>query len=228
MMRVVLAVAAVVLIGCTGETVGQPGDDEGPAHREAPVDASRGDVAPGGEPRDADARSDPGQSRDQKPRPSLDWRYFLMQTERGESTAFAARGSEESVEFDIQSATGIGDLVLSRLGEAWSQRVTLRLHLQGLESVELSTDSHTLTTSVSSSDGAVRPTQVMEGPSADEGSNPEQVAADHEFRLPVRLVPVEGGEVGIPLDGHFEVTVPAALLRENPKSITLRWIDFYR
>jgi len=29
-------------------------------------------------------------------------------------------------------------------------------------------------------------------------------------------------------DGYFEVAVPAALLRDQPKTLTLKWIDFYR
>lgn len=29
-------------------------------------------------------------------------------------------------------------------------------------------------------------------------------------------------------DGYFEITLPKALLQENPKSLTLGWIDFYR
>ena len=29
-------------------------------------------------------------------------------------------------------------------------------------------------------------------------------------------------------DGYFEMTLPKALFKENPKLLTLGWIDFYR
>ena len=33
----------------------------------------------------------------------------------------------------------------------------------------------------------------------------------------------------IPLkDGYFEMQLPKALLEDDPKSITVNWIDFYR
>lgn len=33
----------------------------------------------------------------------------------------------------------------------------------------------------------------------------------------------------IPLkDGYFEMQLPKAFIEENPKSITVNWIDFYR
>ncbi len=33
----------------------------------------------------------------------------------------------------------------------------------------------------------------------------------------------------IPLDdGYFEMQLPKALFEDNPKSITINWIDFYR
>jgi hypothetical protein len=33
----------------------------------------------------------------------------------------------------------------------------------------------------------------------------------------------------IPLnDGYFEIQLPKALFEDNPKSITVNWIDFYR
>jgi hypothetical protein len=33
----------------------------------------------------------------------------------------------------------------------------------------------------------------------------------------------------IPLkDGYFEITLPKAFFENNPKSITVEWIDFYR
>ena len=40
---------------------------------------------------------------------------------------------------------------------------------------------------------------------------------------------IEKMSAGIPLDGgYFEVTFPAAFFKDNPKSLTAEWIDFYR
>lgn len=37
---------------------------------------------------------------------------------------------------------------------------------------------------------------------------------------PVKTIPLE--------DGFFEMQLPKVLFEDNPKSITLNWIDFYR
>ena len=43
------------------------------------------------------------------------------------------------------------------------------------------------------------------------------------------IVPAEGKKPAIPLDnGYFRVTVPKALLTENPVALNVRWVDFYR
>jgi hypothetical protein len=50
------------------------------------------------------------------------------------------------------------------------------------------------------------------------------------FRMDVRIVGSDGkpGEE-LPLkDGYFEITLPRAFFEGDMKSITLKWIDFYR
>jgi len=46
----------------------------------------------------------------------------------------------------------------------------------------------------------------------------------------IRLIGRESKPVAkIPLeDGNFEIQLPKALFEENPKSIRINWIDFYR
>ena len=40
---------------------------------------------------------------------------------------------------------------------------------------------------------------------------------------------IVGGEETIPLrDGYFELQLPKMFFKDNPRSITLSWIDFYR
>lgn len=50
------------------------------------------------------------------------------------------------------------------------------------------------------------------------------------FWADIRIVGGDGKPAKeIPLkDGYFEMTLPQAFFDNNPKSITLNWIDFYR
>jgi hypothetical protein len=49
-------------------------------------------------------------------------------------------------------------------------------------------------------------------------------------RLAIRVLGKDGKTAaGVPLDGgHFEVTLPTTFLRDNPKALTVEWVDFYR
>ena len=102
-----------------------------------------------------------------------------------------------------------------------SRRRNVRLHLTGLESFKASNGKVTLHVSVAST--GANETRVWI--SAD-GRDETTVAKDSSFWTDVKIV---GGEKKIPLkDGHFELRLPSALFENDPKSVTLSWIDFYR
>jgi len=122
----------------------------------------------------------------------------------------------------VRSPVGISQAVVERLDGEWSDSVMLRLHLKGLESFKLSNGKVTLEAIVSSHDGTVRLWK--------DGKEDSPPNAKSPYWMEIRLVGKGGKPVKtIPLkDGYFETQLPKALFADNPKAITLNWVDFYR
>jgi len=100
--------------------------------------------------------------------------------------------------------------------------VVLLLHLKGLETFKVTNGNVTLEAALSSQDGKVRLWKDdKEDPSLD---------AKSPYWMEIRMVGKNARPVKtIPLkDGYFEMQLPQTLFEDNPKSITLDWIDFYR
>jgi len=120
----------------------------------------------------------------------------------------------DGVRFDVTSPRGIGEATIARRQGAgdWPGRVTLRLHLRGLESLALEVGDVRLHLSVLSH-GERRVLRTMR-------------TADDERERPVP----EGGEYCADVvigAARFDVTVPAALLQPGGV-LKVSWIDFYR
>lgn len=125
--------------------------------------------------------------------------------------------------FVIKSPFGISRATIERLADQWPKQVVVRLHLKGLENFKAATGKTTLHAAVAVQQGKPNVRQWKDG------QETPGVAATSAFWMDVQIQ--DGGKPAqaIPLkDGYFEVTLPAALFAENPKSITLDWIDFYR
>ncbi|MEX0792751.1 MAG: hypothetical protein WD045_06415, partial [Pirellulaceae bacterium] len=124
----------------------------------------------------------------------------------------------------LHSPTGISQAVIHRTEEKWPSHVTLHLHLKGLEHLKVTSGELTLEAAVSSQGDhhAVRQWK--------EGEEKSPLNANSPFWMEIRLIGKDGKPTStIPLeDGYFEIQLPPALLEENPKSITVSWIDFYR
>ena len=112
---------------------------------------------------------------------------------------------------DVRSESGIGSATVTRRSDTWPESICVHLHLRGLESFKLENGKLALEWSVSSSgenDSRVSLHQDGEESAIGKGSPLySEAKAEH---------------------GYFEVPLPARLLQENPETITLRWIDFYR
>lgn len=121
---------------------------------------------------------------------------------------------------DIRCPFGIDQATLQRESPTWPDTVKLRLHLTGLESLQVRVGETTVEWSVASTGQfASRVTLRHSG---------RETVLDREspFHRPVAIV---GPAPRIPLrDGYFETSVPAKLLADNPPSIRLHWIDFFR
>ena len=124
--------------------------------------------------------------------------------------------------FSIYSPFGISQAVIESTNGIWSESVILRLHLKGLENFKVSNDKVTLEAAVSSQDGVARLWK--------DGKENLPLDSKSPYWMEIRRIG-KGGKptTSIPLsDGYFEINLPKALFEDNPKSITVSWIDFYR
>ncbi len=124
--------------------------------------------------------------------------------------------------FSIHSPFGISQTVIESTSGTWPATVILRLHLKGLENLKVSNGKVTLEAAVSSQDGQVRLWR--------DGKEDSPLDFTSPYWTEIRIVGKDGKPVTtIPLeDGYFEIQLPQALLEDNPKSVTINWIDFYR
>jgi len=125
----------------------------------------------------------------------------------------------------VHSAFGIGGATVERKLKRWPKGVKVRLYLKGLESFRVTSGKVALEASVLSHSGHRRLLHLRkdgrEGPQLDKKS-PYWTTIDafDAGGKPIKGLPKKGG--------YFELTLPAALFEDNPTSIRLAWIDFYR
>lgn len=146
---------------------------------------------------------------------------FKITTNRDNDKVEVKVESDKAV-FSVHSPFGISQTVIERTDGNWSDIVMLRLHLKGLENFKVSNGIITLEAAVSSQDGKVRLWKDGKEDSPPDSKSP--------YWMEIRMVSDDGKQATtIPLDdGYFEIQLPKALLEDNPKLITINWIDFYR
>ncbi len=141
--------------------------------------------------------------------------------------------AEDRVEFSVKDGTitasvrspsGIGSASISRTTGDWPDRMTLRLHLQGLEGLKVSTGKLELVAEVAGPDKK----RFLQATKSSQPGNPSghKTLAEYEIRTFGK-----DGKLSnvLPLkDGYFEVRMPKELFADNPESITINWNDFYR
>jgi hypothetical protein len=135
-----------------------------------------------------------------------------------------ARRLPDKTVIAVKGQSGISNADIERLGNRWPDTVMVRLHLKGLESFRASNGQTILDAAVSTDEG--KPTVRLW---KDGNENPE-LDKKSPFWMDIRIL-AEDGKLAktIPVkDGYFEMTLPKAFFAGNPRSITLRWIDFYR
>ncbi|QDS94296.1 hypothetical protein FF011L_30750 [Roseimaritima multifibrata] len=143
--------------------------------------------------------------------------------------ATAAKG-----ELSIQSVSGIGRAVIRRKSQSWPTTVLLRLHLNGLENFRVSNGQVTIGAAVSNAS----PTKYRVWNEADEATS---VTDKDPLWIKIKQ-PIERPEANLaprdaePLEGpgannvkpFFQIELPPALFKNNPSSLQIEWIDFYR
>ena len=146
---------------------------------------------------------------------------FKIQTKRNDDNVRIKVEKDKTV-FSIRSPFGISQAVIRRASDTWPDAVLLRLHLKGLESFRVTSDTVKLAVSVSSHDDQARIWK--------DGKEDSPLDTKSPYWMELRIVGIDGKSAKtIPLkNGYFEMQLPKAFFKGNPKSITLNWIDFYR
>ena len=146
---------------------------------------------------------------------------FKITTKR-DNDRIEMKAEKDKVLFSAHSPFGISHAVIERVGETWPDAVLLRLHLKGLENFSATNDKVKLEASVSSQDGKVRLWTDAKEDSPLNSKSP--------YWMEIRMIGNDGKPSKvIPLkDGYFEMQLPKAFFKGNPKSIMVNWIDFYR
>lgn len=146
---------------------------------------------------------------------------FKITTKR-DSDNVEIRSENGKTVVSVRSPFGISQAGIERTDDPWSTHVMLRLHQKGLENFKLTVGNVTLEAAVSSQDGKVRIWK--------DGNDDSPLDSKHPYWMEIRMVGKDGKPVKtVPLkDGYFEIKLAKALFEDNPKSITVSWIDFYR
>lgn len=146
-----------------------------------------------------------------------------VKTKRADDTVAIQRDGGKTAVL-IRSPYGISQAVIERSGEEWPASIVLKLQLKGLSHLRLANGKTILEAAVSAQDEKLS-VRVWKDQAEDSPLDPSS-----RYWIKVRLLGHDGKPVKtIPLkDGVFELILPEAFFKDNPKSITVDWIDFYR
>jgi len=156
---------------------------------------------------------------------------LITQTDRNSRLKITLKRSDDRSQIEVRDGTatvslhspsGISQAEIECMGERWPERLVLKLHLRGLESLALANGHTTIHASISSTGGGVRVWKDQD----------EETRLSDEHPLMLKIVgQTNDGKAttAIPLqDGYFEIVLPKAFFQDTPKSISVKWIDFYR
>lgn len=126
--------------------------------------------------------------------------------------------------FSIRSPAGISIATIERTESDWPQPIVIWLHLKGFESFRLTNGKTILEASVSSYDENPR-VRLWKGKDEDKPLDPKS-----PYWMKIDLMDGEGKPTNaVPhKDGYLARQLAKTIFEDNPKSITIGWIDFYR
>ena len=145
-------------------------------------------------------------------------------TTKQTSDKVEARIENDLAIFSVRSPRGISQARIQRTKGQWPQKAMFRLHLRGLESFMVNNGKFTLKGSISSHGD---PGKIHQWIDEQEGS---PLDAESPYWIDARMCQSDGtlSQTILQHDGYFELRLPKALFDENPDSIVVSWIDFYR
>lgn len=127
---------------------------------------------------------------------------------------------QDTTVFSIHSPFGIGQATIGRTIDQWPKIVILRLHLKGLENFRAMNGEATLNASVSSQEKRLWLDDHEGSPLDSESPFWMEISRVNNDEKRSNEIPLSGG--------YFEIRLPKTFFKDNPKSITVFWIDFYR
>jgi len=128
----------------------------------------------------------------------------------------------------VLSDSGIGGVVLERTGAAWPEPLTVRLSLHGLESLKVTSGPVTILGSGSHAVKSPAWDVLLHDSRGFDGRR--LLDRQDRFWMDIHAIDTQGqpAKVGPLQSGHFEFTLPGALLIPSAKTVEIEWIDFHR
>jgi hypothetical protein len=156
---------------------------------------------------------------------------FKITSKRADDVVKIEATAEQAV-LDVRSPFGISEATITRTGKSWPAAFIVRLNLKGMEHFEV-TDGKTTVQAAASPSGEFKP-RVWRG--QDEKTTLTEkddwwlAISRNEIKHSSKAEkpPVGEDRAGEGKRTSFDIVLPRALFEHNPKTITVRWIDFYR
>lgn len=146
---------------------------------------------------------------------------FEIVTKRTEDRVEVKSVKEKSV-LSIFSEAGVGHALIKRNEDKWPDTILLRFHLRGLEHFDITNGKVKLSGAVSSQDWSTRVWR----------DDRETMLLDSHspYWMEIQIVDREGRPTATDVGKlrYVELSLPTAFLEDNPDSIQINWIDFYR
>jgi hypothetical protein len=147
---------------------------------------------------------------------------FKITTKRANDSVQVLQEKAKTV-LVIKCPFGISNASIERTGAQWPTELLVRLHLKGLENFKAANGKGTLHAAASVQGGKLTLRQWKNGK---ENQPLDKTSA---WWMENRTLDSGKPATKIPLkDGFFELAIPSAFFDDNPKAITLEWVDFYR
>lgn len=142
---------------------------------------------------------------------------------RPDAAVTYATDEDGTLAIEVTSTSGIGDAELAISGPM-PKRAVLRLRLRGLERLDVAYGQTAVSASLLGATGG----DVLESVRLASGEE-QPISSGSPYWMAITVVPTGTSPATIPLEeGYIEVAMPEDLLRSKERTITIRWIDFYR
>lgn len=158
--------------------------------------------------------------------------------DRPENSSVTTELTKGRAVIDVVDKEGINGLNARLVEGEWPEEVIIRLHLRGLESLEISYSNFTIATGVPSTGDPGSPLILSV---VDEAGHEQSVSPSADVYYPdIQVITPDGvtavgplatGErppFPLPEGSAFEITLPPHFHHGDHLSFSLQWIDFYR